>query len=259
MTSLRRDHLVDDAIIHRLLRRHEKVPIAIRLDLILGLIAILGDVSVQHLPDEQYLLRLDLDVGGLSLRPPQRLVDHDAAVGERTSLPRRARPEEEGTHARRHAEAYGGYVARDVLHGVVDGHTGGDAATRAVDVEGDVLGGILVREVEELGDEDVGDLVVHAGAEEDDSVLEETGDYVLLRGAVVDHGHADGATCGLVVGVFAARIHLRLRLSGGRHPNIVTVNGHDVLVLVCQLRSVVAGIHAQRKTGRAIREEAQRG
>ena len=44
-----------------------------------------------------------------------------------------------------------------------------------VDVEGDVLAGVLGLEVEELGDDDVGDLVVDGGAEEHDAVLEQAG------------------------------------------------------------------------------------
>jgi len=41
-------------------------------------------------------------------------------------------------------------------------------------------------EVEELGDEDVGDFVVDIGSEEEDAVFEETGDYVDLSGSTCD-------------------------------------------------------------------------
>ena len=83
------------------------------------------------------------------------------------------------------------------------------ATAGGVDVQGDVLGGILVREVEELCHEDVRDLVVDALTEEDDAILEEAGDDVLLGLAVVDDGHAHGAALGLLVGVLATGVHLR--------------------------------------------------
>ena len=116
MTGLRRDHLVDDSIIDRLLGRHEEVPVAVGLDLILGLPAVLSDVRVEHLADEEYFLGLDLDVGRLALGAAEGLVDHYAGVGEGPPLAGCAGAEEEGAHGGGHAEADGGHVAGDVLH-----------------------------------------------------------------------------------------------------------------------------------------------
>ena len=50
------------------------------------------------------------------------------------------------------------------LHRVVDGHAGGDRPARRVDVQPDVPVGVLALEVEELRDEEVGDVVVDLGA-----------------------------------------------------------------------------------------------
>jgi hypothetical protein len=60
-----------------------------------------------------------------------------------------------------------------VLHGVVDGHAGRDDAPRGVQVEIDVLVGIIGFEEEQLGDDDVGDIVVDRCAEEHDAVHQE--------------------------------------------------------------------------------------
>ncbi len=210
MTGLGANDLVNNSIIHRLFRRHEKVPIAIGLDLLLRLIAIIGNIRIQNLPDEQNLLGLNLDVSRLSLRPSERLMNHDPRIGKGPPLPRGPGTEEERSHGRRHAETDRRDIAGDVLHGIVNGHAGADRSTGGVDVEGDVLGGVLVGEVEELGHEDVGDFVVDGLTEEDDPVLEEAGDDVFLGRAVVDHGHAHGAAGGLFVGVFAAGVHLAL-------------------------------------------------
>lgn len=52
MTSLGLYHFIDNAIIHGLLGGHEEVPIAIGLDFILGLTAVLGNVRIEHLAYE---------------------------------------------------------------------------------------------------------------------------------------------------------------------------------------------------------------
>mmetsp|Transcript_5165 Transcript_5165/g.8140 ORF Transcript_5165/g.8140 Transcript_5165/m.8140 type:complete len:253 (+) Transcript_5165:312-1070(+) len=251
MTRLRRYHLVNNSIIHRLLGSHKEIPITIGLNLILGLIAILGNVRVKDLANEQNFLCLDFNISGLTLRTSKGLMDHDAGVGKGASLAGCAGTEEEGTHGRGHAEAYGANVAGNILHGIVNGHTGRDGSARGVDVEGDVLGRVLVGEVEELGDEDVGDLVVDSLSEEDDAVLEEAGDDILLGGTVVNDGHADGATGGLFIGIFAAGVNLRFRLTRRRSHTGITpavdsiVDAHDALVLLRQCRSTtaVATIH----------------
>src|SRR5690606_16461458 len=96
-----------------------------------------------------------------------------------------------------HAHADRVHVGADVLHRVVDGEQRGDRTTRGIDVEEDVLVGILGLQMEELGHDQVGHAVVDRGAEEDDPVLEQTaidvevalaaarlledgGDYVIL-------------------------------------------------------------------------------
>ncbi len=207
-------NLINDAIIDSLLRCHEEIAVAILLNLVLGLIAVLGNVRVEDLPNEQNLLGLDLNVGRLSLRAAEGLVDHNPRVGQGPALALGAGAEEEGPHRRGHPEADGRNVAGDVLHGVVNGHAGRDGAAGAVDVEGDVGLGILVGQVQQLGDEDVRHLVVDALAEEEDAILEEAGDDVHLAALGVNDGHSDGRGRGLLVGVAPTGIDLGLRLLG---------------------------------------------
>ena len=61
----------------------------------------------------------------------------------------------------------------DMLHDVVDGHAGIGHTAGGVDVEGDVAFRILGVEVEDLGHQEVGDLVVDLLTEEDDPLLEQ--------------------------------------------------------------------------------------
>ena len=109
-----------------------------------------------------------------------RLMYHHAAVGECETLSLLAGHEEHGCHRSGHAGADGGYVAVDILHSVVDAETGVDRSARRIDVERDILIGIHRVEIEELCLDDVGALVAHLGAEEDDAVHHEAGEYIHL-------------------------------------------------------------------------------
>ena len=63
----------------------------------------------------------------------------------------------------------------NVLHRVVDGQPGVDLAARRVDVERDVLVGVLRLQEEELADDEVRQLVVDRPPEEHDPVAEQPG------------------------------------------------------------------------------------
>ena len=134
-----------------------------------------GEHVVEVRLDAEDLLGLDADVGGLSLGAAEGLVDHDAGVRKGEALALGAGGEEDGGHAGGLADAVGRDVAGDELHRVVDGEAGGDDAPGRVDVDGDVLLGVLRLEEEELGDDDARDVVVDRAAEDDDPVLEEAG------------------------------------------------------------------------------------
>ena len=68
---------------------------------------------------------LDLDVRGLALGAAERLVDHDARVGQRVALALLPRREQEGAHGRRQPHADGGDVGAHVAHRVKHGHACG--------------------------------------------------------------------------------------------------------------------------------------
>ena len=94
-------------------------------------------------------LQVDGHVGDLALGPGGGLVDHDLRIGQRQALALGAGGQQERAHRGGHADADGGYVALDILHGVVNGHAGGDGAAGAVDVELDVLVGVLGLQIRE--------------------------------------------------------------------------------------------------------------
>ena len=61
----------------------------------------------------------------------------------------------------------------DQAHGVQDGEARGYVAARAVDIEADVAVPIFAFQVEELGDDDVGDLIGDGRAQINDALTEE--------------------------------------------------------------------------------------
>src|SRR5205809_2435362 len=145
-------HLVDNAVLYRVLGAHEKVALGVALDHVDRLLAVLGQDLVQALAQVQDLLGVDFHVRGLALEAAHRLVDHDARVGQAEALVGVAGGEEQRAHARRLPDAKRADVGLDELHGVVDREAGRDRAARRVDVEEDVLVRVLGLEEQELGD-----------------------------------------------------------------------------------------------------------
>ena len=110
--------------------------------------------------------------GSLAAEAGRRLMHHDPGVGKRVALAGRAGAEQELAHRGGKAEADGGHVTADELHGVVDGHARGDRAPRAVDVHPDVLAGLLGVEEEQLRADLVGDVIVDVRSQHHDAALE---------------------------------------------------------------------------------------
>ena len=182
--------LVDDAVLQRLLGGHEVVAVGIPLDLLNGLAGILGQDLVQHVSGAKNEIGADLDIGCLTLGTTQRLVDHDLAVRQGDSLALCTCGEQESAHGGGHTDADGGHVTLDEIHGVVDGHTGGDGATGAIDIEGDVLVGILCLQEKKLSHNEGGGGVIDLIGQEDDAVVEQAGvDVVsaLAAAGLLDH------------------------------------------------------------------------
>src|SRR5512137_1077447 len=96
------DHIVNDTVFLRLLRAHDVVALGVHLDALEGLPRVVLQDAVQVLAHPQQLPRRDVDVGGLPGEPlHQRLVNHDARVGEREALALRAPRQQQRAHRRR--------------------------------------------------------------------------------------------------------------------------------------------------------------
>jgi len=185
------EDVVHEAVVPGLLRAHPVVAVGVVLDLVDALVGVEGQDLVEPLLQPHDLLGLDLDVGGLSLGPAHRLVDHDPRVGQAGApavLPGR---EQHRAHRGGEPDADRRHGRVHVLHRVVDPEAAVDDAARRVDVQVDFLLRRLALEVEELGDREVRDLVVDRRPDEDDALLQEAAEDVVgplaARGLLDDH------------------------------------------------------------------------
>ncbi len=169
------DHLVNDSVLAGFVGGEPAVAVAVSLDGLHRLAGVLGDPLLEHLLGVGHLLGLDGDVGGLAPDAAQRLVHHDPGVGQGVALAGGAGAQQELAHRRAEAHADGAHLGAHELHGVVDGHARGHRPAGRVDVHPDRLVRVLGLEEQHLGDDEVGYIVVHVGAEEHDAVLEQPG------------------------------------------------------------------------------------
>src|SRR5439155_8533936 len=94
---------------------------------------------------------------------------------QRVTLTLSAAGENQRGGAGRHPGAERADRRMDVAHRVVDGQSRRQRAARAVDVDADLLVGILAVEEEQLRDNQIGDIVIDLGAKEDDAIAKQPG------------------------------------------------------------------------------------
>ena len=107
---------------------------------------------------------MDHNIRGLPLGAAARLVDHDITVRKRKTLAFRTGCKQESSHAGRHAHADGGHIALDILHRIIDCHTGRNRTAGAVDVEADVLGRILPLKIQKLRNDQTGSCLLYTSS-----------------------------------------------------------------------------------------------
>src|SRR5919197_5526516 len=187
------DHVVDDAVLLGFLRRHEVVALHVLADLVDFLSRVLAHDLLEAALEGDRLAGMDLDVRRLPLKTAPDLVDEDLGVRQRHPLSFRAARKEQRSHRHRGADADRLHVGLDELHRVVDREAVVHGAARRVDVDRDVLVRVLGLEMEELGDDQVGDLVVDGCSEKDDALVQESRvdvERALAARGLLDH-HRD--------------------------------------------------------------------
>lgn len=102
-------------------------------------------------------------------------MNHHFAVGQSKAHARFARHQQERAHRGGHAEAHGADLRLDVAHGIKNRHAVRHAAAGAVDVHGDIGVRVFHFQKEQLGDDAVGQRLVHLAAQKDHAVFQQAG------------------------------------------------------------------------------------
>src|SRR5829696_3448597 len=192
------DHTIDESVVLRLFGAHEVVPLGIPGHLFQVLAAVVRQDLVQAVAHVDDLLGVDLDVGGLALEGRGHLVDQDLRVGQRHALARRAARQEQRPHRHRDADADGLDVRLDELHRVVDREARVHRPAGRVDVDRDVLVRVLGLQVQQLRDDQVGDLVGDRRPQEHDPLVEQARvdvERTLTSRGLLDDHRDKGAHC----------------------------------------------------------------
>ena len=123
-------------------------------------------------------------------------------LGSAERLPLRAAGQQQRAHRHRDPAHRRGDVGLDEAHRVVDRQAGVDDPARRVDVELDVLLGVLGLEVQQLRDDEVGDVVVDRRADEHDALAQQPRvdvERALTAGVLLhddgDQGHVQPPSC----------------------------------------------------------------
>ena len=134
---------VDQAEGQCFLGRHKVVTLTGSSDFFHALAGILRQDPVHAGFDGFQTLQMNGHIRDLALGTGRRLMDHDFRIGQSHTLALCTGTQQEGTHGCRHAYTNGSNIAFDVLHGIINRHTGSNAAARAVDIELNILVRIL--------------------------------------------------------------------------------------------------------------------
>ena len=129
---------------------------------------------IQLLLDVLEFLGVDHDLLRRALHARKRLMDHDAGIGQRTTLSFGPSRQQHSPHRGTLTDAVRGHVTGHELHGVVDRQTCRHAATRRVDIEMDVAFGIVRLEEKHLRDNGIGHFIVDLRPQKDNPVFEQT-------------------------------------------------------------------------------------
>ena len=119
------------------------------------------------------MLCSDLNLGLLALGATAGLVNHHERVGQAEALTRSTARKQDSGHGSSHAHANSGDLRLDEVHGVEDSQTGRDLAARRIDVDRDVLLGILALQVKQLGNHQVGRNGVDLFTQKDDAIVQQ--------------------------------------------------------------------------------------
>ena len=178
--------LVDDAVFLGLLGSHPVIALDVALDFFQCLLRMFDKNVIEMGSDSEDFFRMNFDVGRLSGKPADGgLVNQHTGVRQRKTLAGASGGQNDGGNACGLPDADGRHGGPNELHGVVNRHSGAYAASRRVNVEGDVFLRVLSFEKQQLCGDQIGDGVVDRRAEKYNIFPQQAGKYVVSALAAV--------------------------------------------------------------------------
>jgi hypothetical protein len=165
--------MIDQAVIARLLCRHEVIALGVPLDGFQWLPGICRQDIIELGFHCQDFAGVDLDVRCLALHATQWLMDHRACIGQHVALTLFTCGQQERTHGSSLPHADCAHLRLDEVHGVVDRHAGGHHAAWRVDVEADILFRVVRFQKQHLRHDGIGNVIIHPTHQEDDALAQE--------------------------------------------------------------------------------------
>ena len=194
--------MVGKAVVHGALGVPDAVALGVTGDPLLALPGPLRGEADQQVAVAAQVLGLQLDVGGAAAEPGRALVHEHLAVREHVPLAGCALGEEVLPGTVGHAQRHGAHVARHEVHEVADGEHRGDQTAGRADQEGDVRGGVLRGEQQELGGQGRTIVLLELAVQQQYALVQEAGggeggERGALRGVggVVESGRWRGGCC----------------------------------------------------------------
>ena len=118
---------------------------------------------------------MNVDITRLPLETAQRLMDHDPRVRQTVALASSTTSKQQSAHTGRLTDTQRADIRLDELHGVIDGQPRGDHTTRRVDVEVDILIWVFRFQEQQLGDHQVGHVVLNLPHQKNHPLLQKPG------------------------------------------------------------------------------------
>src|ERR1700737_5053270 len=122
----------------------------------------------------EHPLDRSLHIAGSTLSPAGNLVNHDIRVWQSVAFSLSASRQQNGSHARRDTHTIGGNIAGHELHRIVNRETGGNGATRRINVKINITLRILHLQKQELGNNAVCYEIIDRSSDENDAIFEQS-------------------------------------------------------------------------------------
>ena len=166
------ENFVDETVCDRLFGGHVVVAVRVIFDLLDGLACVKGEDAIEAFFQVEHEADGALYIGSGTLGAAGNLVDHHMGVWQAEAFALGPCREKDGAHGSGDTDAVGVHIAGEELHGVIHRKSCGDRSAGGVDVDVDVLFGILHLQEQELCDHRVCDEVIDRYADENDAILE---------------------------------------------------------------------------------------